>query len=746
MSVVRLGATSPRRWSARRWSAAVLAVAVVSSTAAVSVPPAAAAPSTSTTVAAPTVQPTMGRTPAPFAARTGAAGGPSIDITAIAPAVLDGRQGHDQKLSLRLIIANPGPGTLSGLSVRLERGNPITQEKLLQQALTTPPPTEDVDLAPVSVSGSIAAGSSRTLVMSSTTAQDAGLCLSSCSGNSGVYPIDAALLATETGEELARGHTFLPSFDVVTQPVRVSWIWPLIDRPHRRVPESLFFDDALATSVSSGGRLDRALRVAELVAGEVRMTLLVDPDLIDSLTAMSDGYRVTTGRTTRAGIGGPAAKAWLARLRKLGETSDVALTAYADPDVDAIARAGQTWSPVLDAEVAARVRAVLPANPLSDVSWPAGGVLSPAGLDSVVANGASAVVLEDRALAQTPTTSATVDAVAPLPSAAGEATALVLDTALQKVAAALTARAPATSTAALLDAELAVRAAQPPGPTRFVVLAPDRYVDPDPSVTATQMGGVAASRWARPITVRQAVRSIAPVDHGQLKNTTGGIPARQLTSLARVRTQAASFRECLVDDSDAATLLSGYPAALARGESVAWRRKPAAGRAYTRALRTDLSALIGAVRITQPANASYTLASNNAPLFITVESQLPVPVRVRVQVRTAAGEQGLHIGAIPAMTFPAASPANPIRRQVKVPTEVDRTGRFRISVALATPKGEPISAAVPFRVRSTALGGVALWITGGAFAVLVLALGVRLASRILAGRRGRRPAPGAVST
>ena len=55
---------------------------------------------------------------------------------------------------------------------------------------------------------------------------------------------------------------------------------------------TVFTDEQLAGEISPGGRLDRALQVAELVAGKVRLTLVVDPDLLDSLAVMASPSRL----------------------------------------------------------------------------------------------------------------------------------------------------------------------------------------------------------------------------------------------------------------------------------------------------------------------------------------------------------------------------------------------------------------------------------------------------------------------
>ena len=72
-------------------------------------------------------------------------------------------------------------------------------------------------------------------------------------------------------------------------------------------------------------------------------------------------------------------------------------------------------------------------------------------------------------------------------------------------------------------------------------------------------------------------------------------------------------------------------------------------------------------------------------------------------------------------------------------THVARSGRFPVNFFLTTPDGQhDLSDAQPVRIHSNALGTVALWITGIAFAILVLAVIVRAIRRLI---RRRRPLP-----
>ena len=77
-----------------------------------------------------------------------------------------------------------------------------------------------------------------------------------------VYPVwfSAYGLTGGVSQLFGQTQTFVPSFENRPAPVHVSWIWPLIDRPHRLVGSTTFTDDGLAASVSTG-RLSRCLQV-----------------------------------------------------------------------------------------------------------------------------------------------------------------------------------------------------------------------------------------------------------------------------------------------------------------------------------------------------------------------------------------------------------------------------------------------------------------------------------------------------
>ena len=79
----------------------------------------------------------------------------------------------------------------------------------------------------------------------------------------------------------------------------------------------------------------------------------------------------------------------------------------------------------------------------------------------------------------------------------------------------------------------------------------------------------------------------------------------------------------------------------------------------------------------------------------------------------------------------------PAHRQfpVDIHATAQTSGVFGLTVQLTTRSGQPYGPPVPIRIRSTAYGTTALFITGGATAVLLLTVIVRLIRRARASRR-----------
>jgi hypothetical protein len=661
------------------------------------------------------------------AAAAGPGAGITVTLTGLSPRHPDPAK-RTQKVTFFATVTNNSAVSYPDFEVYLERGTPIVRQDALTDALGNPPETISLATAPLDIGKPLPAHASIAVVYSGTPdSQNSGMLNNLCLCDTGIYPFAVVAAVRQpdgTFSEVARTQVLIPSFLSKPAPVQVAWVWPLIDRPHRRSSDTQFIDDDLATSVSAGGRLDRALAAAELAAAAgIRLTLVIDPDLLDSLAVMTTGYTVRSGSgSAAAGTGGPLASLWLARLAAIRDRVDIQLTAFADPDVDAVTRAELVPNHELDRQVQDRIAKVLPIVPQSSLAWPANSVLTSAGLEATISAGATAVVVSDSALTGQKGIEPVPDALSPLPATSGQATALVTDTAMQATIAGMLkpTAAPAQGVQNLL-AQLAVRAAQQPDQPHFVLLTPPRYVDAAPAVAAAMLTATVGAPWARSISVPQALATIKPVDRGPLQTaaakTRDELNAATMRRLGTLTAHLASFREALVENTSAATLLGGFASGIERAESNGWRADRAGAEDAVRQLHADLAAATSRISLRRPTNGTYSLSSGTAPILVTVQNSLPSRVAVRLSVTSLRGVVGFRAADLGVLTIPA----NTVQT-VSVPTQVDRVGRFVVVATLFTPDGTQLGDSVNLSVRGTSIGGISKIITFAAAAILVLAL------------------------
>jgi hypothetical protein len=179
-------------------------------------------------------------------------------------------------------------------------------------------------------------------------------------------------------------------------------------------------------------------------------------------------------------------------------------------------------------------------------------------------------------------------------------------------------------------------------------------------------------------------------------------------------------------------VLAPLPDAVQRLESISWRSDPVGAATRATEITATIESMSGGVHLVNPSRGTYTLASTNSPLPVTVANDLDYAVRVQVRVRTVNGLAGLTATPTPAQVAPHS------RVTVRVPTHVERTGRLRVVAELTTTGNAQLGTPLYLSVRSTALGTIGLVITVVAAVVLALALLVRLWRR-LRPPRGRPP-------
>ncbi|WP_409329403.1 DUF6049 family protein [Trujillonella humicola] len=674
-------------------------------------------------------------------------------------------------IALSVTLTNTGSQDLTGLALRLQRGDPLRSRAELAAAEADPPATRAfAEFLPIA--GTLAAGASLDYRYTTTT-DDLQLT------EDGVYPVLLNLNGTTPdGAQSRVGEVGTYVVQVGAPAVgttAVAWLWPLVEPTHRDAA-GRFTDDDLADVVASGGRLDRLLAAVEQipetapVPGQApqpvaRVTLAVDPALVEALDVMAAGPYDVAGEDA-AGEGTAAAAAFLDRLRTVADVHPVVALPYGDVDVDAVTTAGlpevaarslpatgtaaavpalpeEGGPPADQAGAGARIlRDVLDVEPRTDLAWAAGGsvhgqtlgVLRSGGVSSVVvssdglADGAAAVGLDaGAAAARTPLAEGTEG--------------LVADATLGALVGAIGHPAGGPGLAGQrYVAEVALLSRQPGGDPlalRTVLVAPPRGLDAEPGDLTALVSSTAQVPGVRTAGLDELLA-------GPVADTGGPVPPGDRAglapaALADVRAAVAA-REDLAGAvvGDAAAALAPFDAATARATSVATADDPLRAARAAADLRSTMESLLDEVTLLSPADGTYSLASSEAPLVLTVRNDLPFAVAVRLQIRTRSGV-GLSVSDIGVQQLAPLE-----RTTLQVPAQVRQSGRFAVTATLTTPSGDPLGDPVELQVTSTAYGTISLAITIGAAALLGLLFLRRgilflLRRRSGAGRDGDEP-------
>lgn len=553
-----------------------------------------------------------------------------------------------------------------------------------------------------------------------------------------------------------------------SRPVQVTMVWPLADRP-RLAPGVTgganpvrLSDDELAVSLTTGGRLETLLAAAEFAtnpqvdpAGRVRtaMCLAVDPDLLVTVNAMTSGYVVADNPTDRnstvhPGTGQAAAASWLDRLRKLATRLCVLSTPYAQADLDALSRVGDPGLAAIAVNGAGdivdqllgirslRGTAVLGDDPLTK---PAADLLAAQGTRVVLA--AAACAAENGDGDKPPTADVSPQrvsaqlVVAPFDSAVGAALAAAgatpsaptyLDRSLS------VASGQDSATARRQDAVAAMLwpALNPAVEPRTQILVPPlnwdlQTADAQEILTtlATSINAGLATPRSLPAVMADAQANAGPAA-GPLpaQDRAGRFDDRVISDIRRDIGPLWGLTASLTVDPRTGLTGTQYTAPLREDmlRALSQAEPPAArnGLAVQRLAVVDatISAMFKAVTIVNP-GGNYTLATERSPLPLVLRNELPVPVRVRLQV---AAPPGMTVSDMGIIELP------PGYLPLRVPIEVHFTQRVAVDVALTTQDGLALGEPVRLSVHSNAYGKVLFAITISAGAVLVLLAGRRL--------------------
>ncbi|SEF14959.1 DUF6049 family protein [Jiangella alba] len=519
--------------------------------------------------------------------------------------------------------------------------------------------------------------------------------------------------------------------------VPVAVLWPLAARP-ALLPDGSLTDETLAEQLGP----DEPLSALLDAGAEAPVTWAVDPDLLDTVSVLSDGYSVVTPEGTIDGsqANTDAALAWRERFDEVTQDHDVWTLPYAVPDIGAFdehdaALAGTLSQQSLAASEAAAEQ--LPAA-TSGVAW-----LDDAVTDDVLTTladaGASTVVVPSDAVQATDQD----DADHSEAGALGEVTAG--DKTLRVVAAdaglssaisdAVAADEPTAGAADLQQrwiaetAMVALAAADDDTEPPLLVAAPPLRWRPAEPIPQSLVAAWTSSTWVEPVGLTDRVGAgEAPEVSTTPSEGTTSLPEANVAATAELRDDATQYTTLLADPEDVTTALDH---ATLRSASTGWRDNPDTGVSYARGIGDGLTRRIERVSITVP--ESVTLSSRTGSFPLTVTNDLPDAVNVRLQVQSENPDR-LRVSEVETQEMGPGE-----QKLVEVTAQAAANGRVPIEVQLTTDDGQPIGNPVATVVNATEYGTIGWVIVGGAGALFLGAIVRRTLRSRRPRRRRRRP-------
>ena len=558
----------------------------------------------------------------------------------------------------------------------------------------------------------------------------------------GVYPVTAQL-QDFGGNLLSSGQTLLPFWPGrraagLLSPLKISWLWPLIDQPHHQVCAALT-NNGLAAGLKPGGRLSALLTAGASHTG-AGLTWVIDPALLSDVAAMSRPYQVgarptCTGATSEPAS--PAAASWLAALRKVLPGQPAVITPYANVDMTALVHQGLTGDLARAYDAGATVAdSVLREKLGHTLAWPAGGIADLSVLTNLAAaeHVGTVVLNSSEMLPADPAVFQPDDAVTSIRVAGLPMNVLLSDdtlTGVLKAGDTSSGSLPAGREFAVRQrflAETAMIAAEEPNTARTIVVAPPQDWSPSEALASDLLGETTAP-WLTPA----SLGSLSSAPDTQRTVPRQSPPASKASPgelsrayLARVRTlggQLGVYKSMLYKPKLA--YVQSLDQALVATESAAWRDGGTSrGLAQWHSLSEYLSSAEKKVKIITSAQVPMGGSSGLVPVSIQ-NGLLLQAIQVRVvasAVNTPGRSSQLTISHF--QNLLVVQPQQAVT--VRLPVSSAPQGSTLVNISLTSANGTPLPVrSASLTVLSTRYGRAILFLIGAAIGVLVLTSGYR---------------------
>ncbi|NKQ53277.1 hypothetical protein HFP15_10320 [Amycolatopsis sp. K13G38] len=666
-----------------------------------------------------------------------------LSVTQMNPRVING---NSTTLNITGTVTNIGDRRISELQARLELGDRMSSERQIRTAMSGTSATGSslsrfLDLSPATLEP----GQSAPLNITVKLDGSAGNLRVS---NAGIYPLLVNVNGTpDYGGQarLASLSMLLPvlgapgksSSPVPDRPAQVTMLWPIADTRPRLVAapfggQSVLGDDMLAAELRPGGRLDALVASALAVRDdpELSRTLCyaVDPDLLDTVDAMSRGYQVRTASGNVPGSGADAAKTWLDSLRRLVANQCVVQMPYADADLPALARVrgGDLMGYALN--TAQHVQNLIGTRPQAGVLW-AEGPLDDKSLTALDTAGIKTLIADPSQLSGNVTSGVGIAGSAVRAEPVDSLVTTGLNGTGSDSSAATAVDDPAIGTQNGLAA-LAYRGMNGDAGKSVLVAPPRRWDVPETELTQLlqTMGELFDRRLLTGVALPQVLAMPASGTARMsytAEDVAGATPASVTDSMATIENTMADVRSAMTVDPTAQVdpdqLLLPLRYALVRNTSTAWRTTKGAAEGSAADSRAELDALLRGVTVDSP-SVPISMASGSSPLPVFLHNTLPVQVAVRIIMNNSTG---LRFGNSPDQLLPAG-----LSRNIPIQVEALRAGRFNLTVSLSTPGGTALGTPARFELRSNEYGVITLVLTIAGGAAVVLLSGRQIYRRI----------------
>ncbi len=561
----------------------------------------------------------------------------------------------------------------------------------------------------------------------------------------GVYQLGVSLTGQTSDARWDRvlgiERTFLPyQPEPTAKRTQLTYLWPLISSAHVSADtasddqqSAVFQDDELVEELRPGGRLDQMVTLGK----DLPVTWVIDPDLLASVDAMANGYRVKDGTGHIAGTDAnrKLAENWLGQLEKAVQGRKVVALPFADPDIASLAHRGKAVPGSLGhlqsatALAASTVETILHVQPATDFAWPVEGAVDPSIMAVATSAGARKVIarsdsIQDEDLSYTPTAARPIG---------GGATAVVSDAELSTAFQGDMVRAE-TSTLAVqefLAQTLAITLEQPQD-RRSVVVAPQRQ----PSVSQAQamaaaVRGLGAKRWTEPLDLVAAAAAkpdpeastrVPRASQYPKKLRDSELPVDAFRDMKTTGDELDDFKVIL---TDATRVVPPVGTAINREMSTSWRGRTTAAAIYRVDVQDVLRRLTKSVVLVD--KSALTLSGRSATIPVTVQNKLLQDVKGLVLRLTSSNGTRLKVDGDTSADLPITVRAGH-SQSVKFPASANANGQVSMTAQLYTVDGVPYGSPMTFSVKVSEMTPTVMLVIAGGVLLLVLA-GVRMYSQ-----------------